>query len=75
MLDIITYLIIYIVLLAITIVLVIMKKTHWGSIIGVALIPIYFIWVLIDIFKSGSKNDNTEKVLPPQDEEVTANKD
>lgn len=46
------FLAIYILLLAITIILVAMKKTHWGSIIGVAIIPIYFIWVLIDACRS-----------------------
>jgi hypothetical protein len=46
------YLIVYIVLVVITIILAIAKKTHWSSIIGVALLPIYFIWVLIDLGRS-----------------------
>lgn len=47
-----TMLIIYIVLLVTTIVLVIMKKTHWGSIIGTALFPIYFLFVIWDVFRT-----------------------
>ena len=43
-----TFIVIYILLLVTTIVLVVMKRTHWFSIIGVALMPIYFIWVLLD---------------------------
>lgn len=70
-----TLIIIYILLLVTTIVLVVMKKTHWGSIIGVALIPIYFIWVLIDACRpSGARK---QKVAPPDeingDERVTTN--
>lgn len=44
-----TLLILYFLLLATTVILVIMKKTHWFSIIGVALLPLYFFWVLRDL--------------------------
>ena len=47
-----TFLIIYIMLVVATIVIVVMKKTHWGSIIGVALFPIYFLFVLWDVFRT-----------------------
>jgi len=62
-----TWLIIYILLLVTTIILVVMKKTHWGSIIGVALIPIYFIWVLFD----ASRSSDTKKSDQDPKEEIS----
>ena len=53
-------LIVYILLLVITITLAIKKRTHWISILAVALIPIYFIWVLIDLSKSSTQADKTD---------------
>lgn len=47
-----TVVLVYLVLLATTVVLVFMKKTHWGSIVGVAIMPIYFLWVLWDLTQS-----------------------
>ncbi len=55
-----TLIIIYGLLLVTTIVLVVMKKTHWGSIIGVALMPIYFIWVLWDALRSSGARQQEE---------------
>ena len=69
-----TLIIIYILLLVTTIVLVAMKKTHWGSIIGVALIPIYFIWVLLDACRPSGAGKQKE-ASPDEinrDERVTA---
>jgi hypothetical protein len=57
-----TLIIIYVLLLVMTIVLVVMKKTHWGSIIGVALMPIYFIWVLLDAVRSPGARKQEEAV-------------
>ena len=57
-----TLIIIYALLLVITIILAITKKTHWASIIGVAIFPIYFIWVLIDLGQSSTKEDKKQKV-------------
>jgi Ca2+/Na+ antiporter len=64
-----TLIIIYILLLVTTIVLVAVKKTHWASIIGVALLPIYFIWVLLDAFRSS----NAKKVERDPQNEITRN--
>jgi len=58
-----TLIIIYILLLVITIILVITKKTHWSSLIGVALFPIYFIWVLIDLGSSSTEKSKDKKVV------------
>ena len=58
-----TLIIIYIFLLVITIILAIMKKTHWAGILGVAIFPIYFIWVLIDLGQSSTKEDKIQKVV------------
>lgn len=58
-----TLIIIYILILVITIILAITKRTHWASIIGVAIFPIYFIWVLIDLGQSSTKEDKKQKVV------------
>ena len=59
----------YIILLAITIILVIMKKTHWFSMIGVALLPLYFFWVLLDLRRTVVE----EAELLSQNEETNGN--
>ncbi len=51
-----TLIFIYVLLLVITIVLVILKKTSWPSIIGVAIMPIYFLFVIFDA--ATHKNEN-----------------
>lgn len=58
-----TLIIIYILLLVITIILAMTKRIHWANIIGVALFPIYFIWVLIDLGQSSAKADKNQKVV------------
>lgn len=58
-----TLIIIYILLLVITIILVIAKKTHWSSLIGVALFPIYFLWVLFDLGRSSSETSEDQKMV------------
>jgi hypothetical protein len=46
------FLIIYGISLLLTTLAVIFKKTHWSGIIGVAIFPIYFLWIIIDVFRS-----------------------
>jgi TolB-like protein len=42
---------VYLLLLATTIILVLRKRTHWMSIVGVAIMPAYFLWVLWDVLR------------------------
>ncbi|NQU84775.1 MAG: HEAT repeat domain-containing protein [Mariniphaga sp.] len=60
-----TLIIIYIILVVITIVFVVLKKTTWFSIIGVALFPIYFLFVLYDAFRT-SDNTATDDSIPKE---------
>ena len=53
-------LIIYVILLVLTIVFAAMKKTTWWSLMGVALIPIYFLIVLWDVLQSSLSEDEEE---------------
>lgn len=43
---------VYLALLAVTAVLAVRKQTSWLSLVGVAILPRYFIWVLLDAYRS-----------------------
>lgn len=47
--------ILYLILVALTIVFAALKKTSWWSILGVAVIPIFFLFVLWDVLQSLSQ--------------------
>lgn len=55
-----SFLIVYVLLLVATIMFAIKKKTHWSSIIMVALLPICFIFVLWDAFRSSDTGKQEE---------------
>jgi uncharacterized membrane protein YhaH (DUF805 family) len=57
-------LIIYGLLLLLTTMAVIFKRTHWSGILGVAIFPIYFLWIIIDVLRSPvdkAKKNNQNK--------------
>ena len=53
-------LVIYGILLILTIVLAAMKKTTWFSLIGVAIIPPYFLFVIWDAIASSGEESEEE---------------
>ena len=54
------FLFLYCILLILTIVLAAMKKTTWFSIIGVAIIPPYFLFVIWDAIAASGKQSEKE---------------
>lgn len=66
--------IIYVLLLVLTIVAVIAKKTHWSGIILVAIFPIYFIWIIIDVLRptEDNKQEKPSLELDKKDEDISA---
>jgi TolB-like protein len=56
----------YLLLLATTAALVVAKRTRWPSLIGVALMPPYFVWVLLDASRSAVRPGRKGK-LPAED--------
>ena len=50
-------LVLYVLSILLTIFFAAKKKTHWSAIIGVIIFPIYFFFVLWDVFKAAQKEE------------------
>jgi len=54
-------LVFYVLFIILTIYFAVTKKTSWLSLLGVIIFPIYFIWVLVDAFRTSQKKEESKK--------------